>query len=132
MSEVRPQGRAEIKQLLAKHGLRPQRHLGQQVASQLMHIESQTGVGFGFVQAPGAEESAGGGQRHLGCAAGASHRLLEGCHRFVLATQLEQRETEFLPRIHHTRLFSQELLQCRCGLSKVASREGLDGPTHQR
>ena len=29
MSEVRPQGRAEIKQLLAKHGLRPQRHLGQ-------------------------------------------------------------------------------------------------------
>lgn len=29
MNGVRPQGRAEIKQLLAKHGLRPQRHLGQ-------------------------------------------------------------------------------------------------------
>ncbi len=29
MSEIRPQGRAEIKRLLAKHGLRPQRHLGQ-------------------------------------------------------------------------------------------------------
>lgn len=29
MDEIRPQGRAEIKRLLAKHGLRPQRHLGQ-------------------------------------------------------------------------------------------------------
>lgn len=29
MTGVRPQGRAEIKKLLAKHGLRPQRHLGQ-------------------------------------------------------------------------------------------------------
>ena len=29
MTGGRPQGRAEIKQLLAKHGLRPQRHLGQ-------------------------------------------------------------------------------------------------------
>lgn len=29
MSEVRPQGRAEIKRLLAHFGLRPQRHLGQ-------------------------------------------------------------------------------------------------------
>jgi 16S rRNA (adenine1518-N6/adenine1519-N6)-dimethyltransferase len=29
MNDIRPQGRAEIKRLLAKHGLRPQRHLGQ-------------------------------------------------------------------------------------------------------
>lgn len=29
MSEIRPQGRSEIKQLLAEHGLRPQRRLGQ-------------------------------------------------------------------------------------------------------
>jgi len=29
MGDVRPQGRAEIKQLLAEHGLRPQRRLGQ-------------------------------------------------------------------------------------------------------
>jgi 16S rRNA (adenine1518-N6/adenine1519-N6)-dimethyltransferase len=29
MSDVRPQGRAEIKQLLVEHGLRPQRRLGQ-------------------------------------------------------------------------------------------------------
>lgn len=29
MDDGRPQGRAEIKRLLAKHGLRPQRHLGQ-------------------------------------------------------------------------------------------------------
>ncbi len=29
MSDVRPQGRAEIKQLLAEHGIRPQRRLGQ-------------------------------------------------------------------------------------------------------
>lgn len=29
MGDLRPQGRAEIKALLARHGLRPQRHLGQ-------------------------------------------------------------------------------------------------------